>query len=345
MSAFSRWLQRAWYSPQPVWFFIPLALLFWLLSSLRRGAYRHGMLSIASLPVPVIVVGNVSVGGTGKTPFILWLAAAFREKGYRPGIVTRGYGGTQRLARIVTVASDPREAGDEAVLLARRGGVPVAAGKDRVASALVLLASGKVDLILSDDGLQHYRLARDYEVALLDGERGLGNRWLLPAGPLRETEARLESVQQVVIKQVPGGSFTWPDALRMRLELGDAVSMQDGKRRSLEEFKGQAVHAIAGIGNPGQFFSSLAAAGLRVEGRPLPDHAAISQPDVEFGDGQPVFMTEKDAVKCRGLELPRHWYVEATAVLDPAERARILDDVERILAARGVQPGRPNRGE
>lgn len=342
MTAFSRWLQRAWYSARPVWFFIPLALLFWLLSGLRRGAYRLGILPVTSLAAPVIVVGNVSVGGTGKTPFILWLAATLREKGYRPGIVTRGYGGAQRMARLVGAADDPRETGDEAVLLARRSGVPVAAGHDRVAAARTLLASGKVDLILSDDGLQHYRLPRDYEVALLDGERGLGNGWLLPAGPLRETEARLKAVQQVVIKQVPGGGFTWPDALRMRLRLGDAVSMHDGRRRPLDEFKGQAVHALAGIGNPEQFFASLSAAGLRVDGRPLPDHAVISQADVEFGDEKTVFMSEKDAVKCRGLDLPRHWWVEATAVLDSAERVRLLDGIERMLAARGVRPGRPN---
>ena len=327
----SAWLLRRWYSPHPVWFLIPLAWLFWLLSGLRRGAYALGILKTASLPVPVIVVGNITVGGTGKTPFVIWLADELRKRGRKPGIVTRGYGGDSRVPLRVQADSDPGQVGDEAVLLARRSGAPVVAGRDRVAAAELLHQSGQVDVVLSDDGLQHYRLPRCHEIVLLDGSRGLGNGWLLPAGPLRETEARLGGVE-VVIKQVPGGSFTWPDALRMGLKTDAVVSLQDGERRPLSNFAGQPVHAIAAIGNPAQFFATLQAAGLKVDGRPLPDHAPLTAEDISFGDDLPVFMTEKDAVKCTGLALHRHWYVDATAVM--ADAAEIMQSVERALGAR-----------
>jgi tetraacyldisaccharide 4'-kinase len=327
MGAFSRWLLRAWYSPNPVWFFIPLAWVFWLLSSLRRAAYESGIVRSVRLPVPVVVAGNITVGGTGKTPFVIWLAGELKTRGFKPGIVTRGYGVAAKAPRLVMADDDARRAGDEAVLLARRSGVPVATGRDRVAAAELLSSKHPIDVILSDDGLQHHRLARRYEIALLDGSRGLGNGWLLPAGPLRETESRLDSVDQVVIKLTPGSSFTWPDAVRMRLKADTAVSFKDGSRVPLASFAGQSVHAVAAIGNPGQFFDTLRMAGLKVDGRPLADHAVLIQADIGFGDGQPVFMTEKDAVKCAGLDLACHWYLEAAAEFDAAETARILDGI------------------
>ncbi|HSN18806.1 MAG TPA: tetraacyldisaccharide 4'-kinase [Gammaproteobacteria bacterium] len=322
------WLLRRWYSPYPVWFLIPLAWLFWLLSMLRRALLRP-----ASLPVPVIVVGNITVGGTGKTPFVLWLVDELKRRGRKPGIITRGYGGDARTPQHVLPDGDPRRVGDEAVLLARRSGVPVVAGRDRVAAARTLLGSGKVDVIVSDDGLQHYRLPRRHEFVLLDGSRGLGNGWLIPAGPLRETEARLSGVQ-VVIKRVPGGDFTWPDALRMSLKTDAAVSLGTGERRPLGAFAGQRVHAVAGIGNPQQFFATLEAAGLKVDGRALPDHAVLGMTELSFRDDAPVFMTEKDAVKCAGLALSRHWYVHAEAAISPEDVARIMDGVTRALDIR-----------
>jgi tetraacyldisaccharide 4'-kinase len=331
MGAFSRWLLRTWYSPNPAWFFIPIAWLFWLISSARRAAYGFGLLRSMDLPVPVVVVGNITVGGTGKTPFVIWLAGELKARGFKPGIVTRGYGVAAKAPRLVTPDSDARQAGDEAVLMARRSGVPVAAGRDRVAAAELLLSRYSLDVILSDDGLQHYRLARRFEIVLLDGSRGLGNGWLLPAGPLRETEARLDRVWQVVIKLTPGGSFTWPDAARMRLHAGTAVSLMDGRREPLASFAGQSVHALAAIGNPEQFFDTLRAAGLKVDGRPLPDHAGLVQADLDFGDASPVFMTEKDAVKCAGLDAPHHWYLEAAAEFADADKARILDGIAAKL--------------
>ncbi|HEX7966015.1 MAG TPA: tetraacyldisaccharide 4'-kinase [Gammaproteobacteria bacterium] len=327
----SAWLLRRWYSPHPAWFLIPFSWLFWLLSALRRGAYALGILPVARLPVPVIVAGNISVGGTGKTPFVIWLAQELKQRGFRPGIVTRGYGANLSHARLVTADAGAHEAGDETLLLARHGGVPVAAGRDRVAAARLLAEEQGVDAIISDDGLQHYRLPRRYEIVLLDGSRGLGNGWLLPAGPLRERAARLQGVQQVVIKQVPGGSFAWPGALSMRLKADTAVSLQGGERKPLSASAGQSVHAVAGIGNPEQFFATLRAAGLTVDGRALPDHAQPLPADLEFGDKLPVFMTEKDAVKCAGMTLPRHWYLEAAAEFDAAEAVRLLDDITRKL--------------
>jgi tetraacyldisaccharide 4'-kinase len=329
----SAWLLRHWYSPYPVWFLIPLAWLFWLLSGLRRTAYALGVFPTAKLPVPVVVVGNITVGGTGKTPFVIWLAQELRKRGRKPGIVTRGYGGVSTVPQIIKSDSDPKQVGDEALLLARHSGAPVVAGRDRVAAAELLLRSGTLDVILSDDGLQHHRLPRCREIVLLDGSRGLGNGWLLPAGPLRETEARLGTAQ-VIIKQVPGGSFTWPDALRMRLKVDTAVSLRGGERRPLSSFTGQSVHAVAAIGNPQQFFATLEAQGLKVDGRALPDHAGLSTAELSFGDALPVFMTEKDAVKCAGLDLPQHWYVDATAGFEAADAGRILEDVERALDAR-----------
>ncbi|HEY3860079.1 MAG TPA: tetraacyldisaccharide 4'-kinase [Gammaproteobacteria bacterium] len=331
----SAWLLRRWYSPRPIWFLIPLAWVFWLLSSLRRSAYTMGALPAVSLSVPVVVVGNISVGGTGKTPFVIWLAQELRKRGCRPGIVTRGYGGDIPAPRLVTSDSDPRVVGDEALLLVRHSGSPVVAGRDRVAAAELLLKPGDVDVILSDDGLQHYRIQRQYEIVLIDGSRGLGNGWLLPAGPLRESEARLEG-PQVIIKLSPGGSFTWPDAARMGLKVETAVNLKDGKRRPLSSFSTQRVHAIAAIGNPQQFFATLEAVGLHVDGRALPDHAVPGASDLEFGDDLPVFMTEKDAVKCRESALARHWYVEAAAEFDAGDTAQILDGVERALA-RGIK--------
>lgn len=335
MQASSGWLLRAWYSPHPIWFFIPFAWLFWFLSASRRAAYALGMLRVASVPAAVIVVGNISVGGTGKTPFAIWLAGELTQRGYKTGIVTRGYGGqAHHEPMLVAPDSDPAGAGDEAVLLARRTGLPVAVCRDRTAAANLLCSRYPMDVLLSDDGLQHYHLPRDMEIVLLDGERGLGNGWLLPAGPLRETEHRLKEVALTVIKRTEAGRFTWPGAIYMHLTAATAVSLSDGRRVPLADFAGQTVHALAGIGNPQQFFDALKAAGLQVDGRALPDHARLSAEDVQFPGDEPVLMTEKDAVKCRSMALPRHWYVEAAAGFSAADRALILERVENAIKTR-----------
>ena len=329
------WLHRrllaGWYSRHPIWILIPFSWVFAALAALRRAAYRMSVLKRTTLSVPVIVAGNITVGGTGKTPFIIWLAQALEARGHKPGIVTRGYGGNADRPLRVTADADPREVGDESVLLARRTGLPVAAGRDRVAAARLLVEQSPVDVILSDDGLQHHRLPRVLEIVLMDGERGLGNGWLLPAGPLREKSERLDDVALVVIKRAVGGVYSRPGAVHMDLSLDAIVSFKNRVRLPVSKFKGQKVHALAGIGHPQQFFAALASAGLEVDGRPLPDHAGVGPEDLRFDDDAPVFMTEKDAVKCRDMELPRHWYVEASARFSGPDGSRILELVQAAL--------------
>jgi tetraacyldisaccharide 4'-kinase len=337
---FHAWLLRHWYGDAPIGVFIPLAGLFAGLTALRRWCYRHGVFRVVQLPTPVIVVGNITVGGTGKTPFVVWLAQILQRQGYRPGIVTRGYGGqAAHWPLLVTPQTDPVVAGDEAVLLAARTRVPVSAGPDRVQAAEFLLKQSRVDVIVSDDGLQHYRLARIFSVSLLDGRRYLGNGWRLPAGPLRESATRLFESDLVVYKADSIMSAIMPaDAFAMRLRLQNAINLSDGLSQPLAKFAGRQVYALAGIGYPQQFFDALQKHGLRVEGRELPDHAVLSEADLSFGNDIPVLMTEKDAIKCRGLNLPHHWYVPATAEFKPQDAAYILRAILQKLTAKGVIP-------
>jgi tetraacyldisaccharide 4'-kinase len=305
-------LDALWYRRHPArWLLWPLSLVYGGLAALRRHGYRRGWLRSTRLPVPVIVVGNITVGGTGKTPLVIWLVEQLRARGWRPGIVSRGYGGrSANWPREVTPESDPGEVGDEPVLLARRLACPLAVAPDRVAAAQRLLAAQAVDIIVADDGLQHYALARDLEIAVLDGRRGLGNGLLLPAGPLREPASRLREVNLVVSHGAPGGGWRMdlaPQALR-RLEGGES--------RPLAAFAGRTVHAVAGIGHPERFFDSLRAAGLTVLPHAFPDHHRFSAEDIVFADNIEVIMTEKDAVKCRAFAGERHWYLAVEAVLD-----------------------------
>ncbi|HET7921600.1 MAG TPA: tetraacyldisaccharide 4'-kinase [Gammaproteobacteria bacterium] len=320
------WLLRGWYGRRPIWLLTPLSVLFAILSGLRRSLYRTGILLPGALPVPVIVVGNISVGGSGKTPFTIWLAQSLREAGYHPGILTRGYGGKARTwPREVTADSTAQDVGDEAVLLARRTGVPVVAGPDRLAAAQLLIDRHPINVIVSDDGLQHYRLPRRVEIIMLDGQRGLGNRWCLPAGPLREPARRLRRCDFTVLKGGDSRPAGVPDAaLNMQLALTGAVSLADGRVRDIGDFAAEPVHAVAGIADPTQFFAALVAQGLEVDGRALPDHAQPRPQDWRFGDAQAVLMTEKDAVKCKGMPLENHWYVTAEARFDPDVKQRLL---------------------
>lgn len=327
------WLEQRWYGARPIALFIPLSALFVAITVLRRWAYRCRALRTVRLTVPVVVVGNISVGGTGKTPFAIWLAGALRARGYHPGIVTRGYGGrSEDWPVVVTVESDPVLVGDEAVLLARRTGLPVVAGPDRVAAAKRLLRDGTVNVIVSDDGLQHYRLARDMEIILFDAERGLGNGWRLPAGPLRESARRLARADLAVAKIGKTPPVPLPvRALKMSLRVQEVVSMDGSRTVALDSFAGQQVYAVAGIGHPQQFFALLTAHGLRVKGRALPDHAQVSVTDLDFQDTRPVFMTEKDAIKCRGFKLTNHWCVCVAASFTGKDAALILERVSQRL--------------
>ena len=346
-----RLLQEVWYQRKPLWLLVllaPLSALFAIVVSMRRGAYQRGFLSSTKLSRPVIVVGNVTVGGTGKTPFVIWLAQRLQAKGWRVGIVIRGYGG-QSVAwpREVQADTPCTEVGDEAVLIAGRTNAIVVAGPDRVAAARRAMELG-ADFVLSDDGLQHYRLGRDAEIAVVDERRSLGNGLLLPAGPLRESRSRLESVDLIVrtrrssaedaLAQAaavqPGADpekRAGPPAITALARITDAVSLIDGSKRTLTSFQSGPVHAIAGIGNPEAFFSALRTAGLQVDGRALPDHAAASQADITFADDAPVLMTEKDAVKCRGIADARHWAVPLDVELNEADAAIVDAMVRRLL--------------
>lgn len=330
-----RALQRVWYrrAPWPLFALLaPLSWVFAFLSSVRRTAYGAGLLRAVRVERPVVVVGNITVGGTGKTPLVIWMTEYLQSRGYQVGIVTRGYGGRGRAwPQDVTSQSASEEVGDEALLLALRTGAIVVADPDRVAAARRAVERG-AQIILSDDGLQHYRLARDREIVVLDGRRGLGNGWRLPAGPLRESAARLGSVDLVVVTQRSSAGtddLAHPMPLICgivaRHELGHAVNLATGEQRSIDSFVGRRVHAIAAIGHPEAFFDMLRARGLDVDARALPDHAAPSVEALRFPDAAPVLMTEKDAVKCRAIADERHWAVRLNV--------RFEDDDERRLRA------------
>lgn len=319
------WLQRQWYAEaQPPWGLRALSRGFGAAVALRRGYYRSNAQS--AVGVPVIVVGNLSVGGTGKTPLVIALVAVLREHGWSPGVISRGYGSSARMPREVHCDSDPAEVGDEPLLIRQRAGCPVFVSPKRLEAARAVIEAG-ADVVVSDDGLQHYALPRDVEIAVVDGVRRYGNGRLLPAGPLREPVERLASVDFVVCN----GGEPAPGESSMTLEGATAVRLADGERRPLAAFAGQKTVAMAGIGNPERFFSHLAAAGLNFEPVALPDHHAYSPDDFRsVPEDTPVLMTEKDAVKCRRLDDPRIWYIPVSARLDPAFAPRLLNILERI---------------
>jgi tetraacyldisaccharide 4'-kinase len=325
------WLNRVWYErASPPWWLLPLSLSYGAAAGARRYLYSKQLRKSIRIASPVVVVGNLSVGGTGKTPLVCWLVARLQELGFKPGVVTRGYGGSSENVRLVDSAADPSIVGDESLLLARRTGVPVAIGRDRPSAAQLLVSAG-CDVVVSDDGLQHYALARDCEIVVVDGERRFGNGWLLPAGPLRESEARLRRVDAVVVN---GGRAQLEGALSMRLEAKDALSLIGGAIKTLREFAGHSVHAVAGIGNPERFFNMLRGYGIEVVGHPFPDHARLQAADISFPDGRPVLMTEKDAVKCAGFAGAQHWYVPVTVNFEGGESKLLLDIVTRAMTLR-----------
>ena len=296
------------------WLLWPLGLAFGVMAFFRRLLFRLRLFKSHSAGIPVIVVGNLSAGGSGKTPLTLWIAEFLKEHKWKPGIVSRGYGGSTVEPREVSIASDPAEVGDEPLLLARRSGCPVWVAPDRVAACRALRAEHpECDVIVSDDGLQHYALRRDVEICVVD-RRGFGNGFLMPAGPLREPASRLSSVDAVVTHGQSGLK-----GYAMQLEGEQLVRFTDARDvRTLKSFAGQTVHAVAGIGEPRRFFEQLARAGLKLVLHPYPDHHAFRAEDLEFGDQAPVVMTEKDAVKCKRFAQAHYWIFPVSASLDPA---------------------------
>jgi tetraacyldisaccharide 4'-kinase len=314
---------RHWYRLSPVSILLyPVSLVFRFFVALRRRLYGAGILRSMRLPVPVIVVGNLTVGGTGKTPLVLWLAEKLSGHGRHPGIVCRGYGGTHAGPRAVSRRDDVGQVGDEALLLAERVDCPVWIGADRAATAGALLAAHpECDLILSDDGLQHYRLRRDFEIAVED-ERGLGNGLLLPAGPLREPASR--DVGAVVVN----GAAAKPGAFAMRLRPAGFYRVDEAAMPvARSELSGKKLHAVAGIGNPERFFTELARMGLTVVPHSFSDHYPFRSADLDFAGCDVVLMTEKDAVKCRRFGRRDLVALRVEAEPDPALADLILERI------------------
>jgi tetraacyldisaccharide 4'-kinase len=319
-----RRLDELWYSNHPLrLLLLPLSLLFAAFVGARRAAFSIGVLPTRRLPVPTIVVGNICVGGTGKTPLVSWLAQFLRENGYRPGIISRGYGGNARnWPQQVRHDSDAYMVGDEPVVMARRTGAPVAVGPDRVAAATALLQFNDCDVIISDDGLQHYRLGRDIEIAVIDGVRRHGNGLCLPAGPLREPVSRLRQVDLIVTNGIAARGEA---AMKYRpLPLQPLLDGVDPSAAPSAD-QGAPIHAVAGTGNPQAFFNSLRTQGYRVLRHPFPDHHPFSAADIAFGDELPVVMTEKDAVKCLRFATTQHWYQPIDVDLPAAFGHRVLE--------------------
>lgn len=329
-----RWLERQWYKKSLAHLMLyPLSLLFRLLSGSRRILYRIGLLRSTRLPVPVIIVGNITVGGSGKTPLTLWLVQHLIKAGHRPGIISRGYGGSNIEPRAVQSGDNPDETGDEPLMMAQRGLCPVWIGRDRVAAAQGLLAAHPdCTVIISDDGLQHYRLQRDVEIVVVDGVRELGNQWLLPAGPLREPRSRLKSVDAIVVNgrsnALSAQSTPAPNEYAMQLKGNVFTNLCDPALTKLPtDFQGKRVKAIAGIGHPQRFFNHLHSMGLHPLVQSFPDHHRFSPQDLEWHEADAILMTEKDAVKCAAFADAKCWMLRVDAQLSP-DLARLI--LERI---------------
>lgn len=306
-------IEGIWYAGAPVpWWLRALVPVYRGLRALHLVPYRAGWRTVRTLPVPLVVVGNLTAGGSGKTPLVIALVDALRARGFRPGVASRGYGGSERGPRLVDDRSTPAEVGDEPCLIRRRSSVPVAIGRDRGRTA-TLLAERGVDVVIADDGLQNPGFARDVEICVVDGQRRFGNGLLLPAGPLREPPERLRTIPF----RVCNGGIARPGEIPMRLAGGMAVALAGAAARPLESFSGQRVHAVAAIGHPQRFFDSLRAHGIEVVPHAFADHHAFAAADLDFGDGRPVLMTEKDAVKCLGFAAPHFWCVPVRAELPP----------------------------
>lgn len=338
--AFRDRLVAAWYAPRITALaalLMPISWLYGLLVAARRALYRSGLLRCARVGPPVVVVGNITVGGAGKTPLVIALAEALRGRGRRPGIVSRGHGGNAQGAREVRAGDDPAVVGDEPLLLAATG-CPVWIGRDRAGAARGLHeAHGECDVVLSDDGLQHYRLARDFEIAVVDATLGLGNRLLLPAGPLREPVSRLDEVDAVVrlvadrssaMATRRHGDFVMTHApagfrnLVDRSQVADPDSWQKG-----------SIHAVAGIGNPQRFFDLLATLGIDAIPHAFPDHHVFVPGDLDFPGAQAILMTAKDAVKCTRFADARWYALEIRAVVDAALVDLVLERIDGRQAA------------
>lgn len=306
---------------------LPLAWVFQWLVALRQFLYRHQWIKSTRFSVPIIVVGNLTVGGTGKTPLVIWLVHFLKSKGFRPGVVSRGFGKIKQKQPVwVTLETTPEEVGDEACLIAKRTASPVVVCTHRAAAVHYLLKHTDCNIVISDDGLQHYRLARDIEIAVIDAERQLGNRCFLPAGPLRESPSRLKKVDFVIRH-----GDTQQGMLTMQLVGDNLLSVTDHRSKIvLSEFTHKIVHAVAGIGHPARFFTSLKKKGLEIIEHIFPDHYHYCAKDFQFPDNFPILMTEKDAIKCKSFADERFWYLPVDVEVDKAFQVALLAKLSGI---------------
>lgn len=329
-------LEHAWYK-QRAWLKVlrPLSALFVALAKRRRRQYVSGNKVIWQSPVPLVVVGNISVGGTGKSPLVIWLVNWLREQGYKPGVISRGYGANPASFPFsVTSATLPAEGGDEPVMIARRTSAPLVIDPDRPAAARYLLQEFDCDIIISDDGMQHYALGRDIEIAVVDGQRGFANERCLPEGPLREPVERLASVDFIVMNGKAEHVLNYPFA-EMHLVAGDIQpvdihSEQEGLA-PVQFARGHAkVHGVAAIGNPERFFIALEQFGMKVKRHAFSDHHAYEVGDFSFTGGESIIMTEKDAVKCAHIPLKDAWYMPVDAQLDTEFADKLAEHLKAL---------------
>jgi tetraacyldisaccharide 4'-kinase len=329
------WMVTTWYGDtrRGLWL-LPFAWVFAALATLRRRLYASRILASYRSHRLVVIVGNLTVGGSGKTPFVIWLAEALASRGIAVGVATRGYRGGGPARRLADTDS-AAEAGDEAFLIRRRLSVPVAVAGRRAEA--VRLLEEDCEVVLCDDGLQHYALARDVEIAVVDGMRGFGNGWRLPAGPMREPVERLTEVDAIIVN---GTGFEHADSIRMDLEPVAVVAFRDGSSRPLADYAGREVVAAAAIGNPERFFTMLRAHGLVIETRKLPDHARFTPAAAGADRGKPVLLTEKDAVKCDGAGWNDAGYVVVEARIDDPSAEGLLAMIARRGAEKRGKHGR-----
>lgn len=319
-------LSHIWYQPSVKWYlflFIPLSFLTKIYVTIKRKLYLWNILKTKEVPVPVIVVGNITVGGTGKTPVTIYISKLLQKHNFKPGIICRGYLGKAKNPLVVEKNSSHHDVGDEALLLTKLTDVPVAIGKNRVKAAELLLKNYDVDIIISDDGLQHYKLARNIEIAVIDGQRELGNNSLLPIGPLREPKERLNSVDICVANG--GLSMMMNDYFLMRLQLVKLYNCLDNtKELEIYELSNKTVHAVSGIGNPAKFFDLLKLHNITVIPHAYSDHHKFSKEELEFNDNYPIIITEKDSVKCMELNNPNIWVLSVQACLSKGFDEKLL---------------------
>lgn len=320
-ASISEFVTKSWYRGA-YWLYLlwPLYLVYRSVTFVRQCCYQMGVFKTYRAKTPVVVVGNITLGGTGKSPLVAYLVESLTALGLKPGVVSRGYGAqiSTDEVREVNVNSLVSEVGDEPLMLKQRVGCPIFVSPTRALAVQALEKLG-CDIVITDDGLQHYALARDLEICVFDGERMWGNGHLLPMGPMRESLKRIKSTDFVVVN---GTGPEWPGpyvpniaSFNMTLEAGMLQGLHNGNALPLSEFRAQKVEAIAGIGNPERFFQTLASEGLNVQAHHFSDHHVYTQSDVCFGNGRPLIMTEKDAVKCRTFNIENAWYLPVSAKL------------------------------